>query len=169
MLSRHLDGPPSATLCDKLGTIPVSVWEGELPTLDACIRETQRISLTTIPLRRHVGEEVRIGGQVVRRGDFLVYPMSEVHMDPEYYSEPQKYDPGRWLRSDPVPNVPYTFLGWGAGRHACTGMRAAKLEMKFLLVIFLMRYDYGLVDEYGKFPNPLPVPNRNDFRQVCAW
>jgi len=58
---------------------------------------------------------MRIGGQVVRRGDFLVYSMGDVHLDPEYYPEPDKYDPDRWLRSDPLQNAAYTFLGWGAG------------------------------------------------------
>jgi hypothetical protein len=43
----------------------------------------------------------------------------------------------------------------------------AKLEMKSILAVFLMRYEHNLVDKDGKFPNPLPVPNRNDSNQVC--
>jgi sterol 14-demethylase len=167
-LSRHLgETLSSEVICEKLGTIPVSHWEDELPTLDACIRESQRISLTAIPLRRNLGGEMKIGEQAVKPGDFLVYPMDEVHFNPEYYPEPLKYNPARWLRPDPVLNAPYTFLGWGAGRHPCTGMKVAKLEMKLILVMFLTRYEYELVDEYGKFPDQLPVPDRNDFHQVC--
>ena len=89
-------------------------------------------------------------------------------MNPEYYPDPSKYDPGRWLRPDPVPNVAYPFLVWGAGRHSCTGMRLAKLVMKLVLAMFLARYEYELVDKNGKFPNPLPVSDRNDVHQVCA-
>ena len=37
-------------------------------------------------------------------------------------------------------------------------MKVAKLEMK-PTVVMLVRYE--LVDEDGKFPNPLPVPDRN--------
>ena len=88
--------------------------------------------------------------------------MTEVHLTTEYYPEPPKYDPGRWLRPDPVPKVAHLFLGWGAGRHPCAGMKVAKLEMKWIMAVFSMRSEYELVDESGRFPKPLPVPNRND-------
>ena len=169
LISRHLDGSlPSATIYERLRTVPISAWEDELPIFDACIRESQRISLANATLRRNLGKEIKIDGQVVRRGDFLVYPMTDVHLNPEYYPEPYKYDPGRWLRPDPAPSAFYPFLGWGAGRHPCTGMKTAKLEMKLILAVFLTRYEYELVDKDGKFPNLLPVPNRNDNHQVCA-
>ena len=157
-----------ATLYERLSVIPLSAWEDELPILDACIRESQRICLTMVPLRRNIREDIKIGGKVVKRGDFLAYSVDDVHLNPEYYPEPHKYTPGRWLRPDPVPKATYPFLGWGAGRHPCTGMKVAKLEMKLVLVMFLIRYEYGLVDGDGKFPDPLPVPNRNDFHQVSS-
>ena len=45
-------------------------------------------------------------------------------------------------------------------------MKIAKLEMKLILVFCLVRYEFELVDKDGKFPDPLPVPNRNDHLQV---
>jgi len=169
LVSRHLgDSLSSATLCEEFGAIPLSAWEDELPILEACTRESQRVSLSTIALRRNLREEMKIGERVVKRGDLLVYSFADVHLNPEYYPEPYKYDPGRWLRPDLVPSATYPFLGWGAGRHPCPGMRAAKLEMKLIVAMFLTRYEFDLVDEDGKFPNPLPVPNRNDTHQVCA-
>jgi len=166
LLSRHLgDSLSFATLSEKFGAVPVSAWEDELPTLDACIRESHRISMTGAALRRNT-REMKIGEQVVKRGDFLAYSLADVHLNPEYYPEPYKYDPGRWLRPDPVPNAAYPFLGWGAGRHPCTGIKIAKLEMKLTITVSLMRYEFDLVDQDGKFPDPLPVPNRNDIHQV---
>jgi len=109
---------------------------------------------------------MKISGKVVRRGDFLVHSSADAHFNPDYYPEPDKYDPGRWLRPDPVPNAAYPFLGWGAGRHPCPGARLAKLEMKLILAVFLTRYKFDLVDEDGKFPDPPPVPNRNDTHRV---
>ena len=167
LLSSHAAGTASsATLYEKLAAIPLSAWEDELPVLDACIRESQRITSSKIMLRRNMGEDVKVGKQVIARGDFLAYSLGDVHLNPEYYPDPSKYDPGRWLRPDPVPNVAYPFLVWGAGRHSCTGMRLAKLVMKLVLAMFLARYEYELVDKNGKFPNPLPVPDRNDLHQV---
>ena len=170
LLSKHLgDSVSFTTTYDKLSSIPFSAWEDDLPILEACSRESQRLSFTGAALRRNVREDITIGGKVVKRGDFLTYPISEVHLNPEYYPEPHKYDPGRWLRPDPVPNVVYPYLGWGAGRHPCPGMKVAKLEMKLIAAMFLMRYEYDLVDEAGKFPSSLPVPNRNDIHQVRVY
>ena len=166
-ISRHIGDAPSTTLHEKLGTIPISAWEDELPIFEACSRESQRISMTGGVLRRDIHGEVKIGDKVVKRGDFLTYFLGDVHLNPNYYPEPYKYDPGRWLRPDPVPATIYPFLGWGAGRHPCTGMKVAKLEMKLILAIFLTRYEFDLVDKDGEFPNPLPVRNGNDVHQVC--
>ena len=163
LLSLHLgDSASFATVSDKLSAIPPSAWEDELPILDACIRESQRLSFTNVMLRRNVRDDFNIGGKVVRRGDFLTYSAREVHLNPEYYPEPHKYDPGRWLRPDPVPKTPYPYLGWGAGRHPCAGIKLAKAEMKWMVVMFLMRYEYELVNTGGQFPNPLPVVNVDD-------
>ena len=168
LLSHHLnDSLSSAALHEKLGAIPISAWEDELPILEACIRESQRIiHIPAVALRRNIREDIKICGQVVKRGDFLAYSLADVQLNPEYYPEPYKWDPGRWLRPDPVPNTIYPFLGWGAGRHPCAGTKVAKLEMKLIMALFLVRYEFDLVDKDGKFPDPLPVPNRNDTHQV---
>jgi len=167
LISRHFgDSLPSATLHEKLGAIPVSAWDDELPVLDACFRESQRICITGAAFQRNLHEEIKIGEQVVKQGDLLAYSLADVHLNPEIYPEPYKYDPGRWLRPDPVPKAIYPFLGWGAGRHLCTGMKVAKLEIKLIAAMFLMRYEYELVDEDGKFPDPLPVPDGNDLHKV---
>ena len=165
-ISHHLGDSHSATLYEKLGAIPLSVWEDELPILEACNRESHRIAVSGVSLRRNLREDIEIGGRAIKRGDFLAYYSGEVHLNPEYYPEPYKYDPGRWLRPDPVPNAPFPFLGWGVGRHPCAGMKVAKLEMKLIMATFLTGYEFNLVDKDGKFPNSLPIPDRNSIHQV---
>jgi cytochrome P450 len=163
LLSRHLgDSNSFATTSGQLSAIPLSAFDDELPILDACIRESQRIAFTNVMVRRNVRGDINIDGKVINHGDFLTYSAREVHLNPEYYPEPHKYDPGRWLRPDPVPKTVYPFLAWGAGRHPCAGMKLAKSEMKWMVVMFLMRYEYELVDSDGRLPDPLPVPNVDD-------
>ena len=167
LLSRHSgDSLSSATLYEKLAAIPLSAWEDELPIFDACTRESHRISFVNIALRRNVCEEVKIGEQVIKPGDFLIYSLADAHLNPEYYPEPYKYDPNRWLKPNPVPNAVYPFLGWGAGSYPCPAMKVAKLEMKLILALFLTRYEFDLVDKDGKFPDPLPIPDWNGIHQV---
>jgi len=45
-------------------------------------------------------------------------------------------------------------------------MKIAKLEMKLILALMLLGYDYELVNESGKYPDVLPEPDRNDKTKV---
>ena len=52
------------------------------------------------------------------------------------------------------------------GRHPCPGMRIAKLEIKVVLAMILLGYEYELVDGNGDYPKAVPEQNRNDIHQV---
>jgi cytochrome P450 len=53
-----------------------------------------------------------------------------------------------------------------SGRHPCAGMKIAKLELKLVLALMLLGYNYELVNESGKHPDILPEPDRNDLTKV---
>ena len=54
------------------------------------------------------------------------------------------------------------------GRHPCPGMKIAKLEIKLILTMMLLGYDYELVDGNGNYPKELPSQDRNDLLQVST-
>ena len=45
-------------------------------------------------------------------------------------------------------------------------MRIAKLEMKVIIAMFLVGYEYELVDGSGNFLKELALQDRNDIQQV---
>jgi sterol 14-demethylase len=45
-------------------------------------------------------------------------------------------------------------------------MRIAKLEIKLVLAVILLGYEYELVDGKGNYPKAVPKQNRNDLHQV---
>jgi sterol 14-demethylase len=45
-------------------------------------------------------------------------------------------------------------------------MKIAKLELKLVLALMLLSYNYELVDDSGKYPDILPEPDRNDPSEV---
>jgi sterol 14-demethylase len=47
-------------------------------------------------------------------------------------------------------------------------MKIATLEMKLILALMLLGYEYELVDGSGKYPKALPQPDRNDLHMVCC-
>jgi len=45
-------------------------------------------------------------------------------------------------------------------------MKIAKLEMKLILALMLLGYNYELVNESGEYPDVLPELDRNDKTKV---
>ena len=152
---------------DVLGTLTVEEWESEFPMIDLCLRETIRFQAVGTAFRKNIsGKDVQIGktGEVVPRDAFAVYLVDDVHMNPDIYSEPLRWDPGRYLPDRAEDKkTPLAYLGWGTGRHPCLGMRFAKLEMGIIGALFVAMFDYELVDLQGNKVTETPGTNRKNY------
>ncbi|KAH9171337.1 cytochrome P450 [Lactarius sanguifluus] len=67
----------------------------ETPVMDMLIRETLRIAQPHTAMRRNVGPETYIDGKVIPTGTLVVYPFSDVHLNPALYPDPWRFDPTR--------------------------------------------------------------------------
>ena len=45
------------------------------------------------------------------------------------------------------------------GRHPCAGMKVAKLEIKMIVAMFVVGYEYDVVDSKGRISEKLPDYN----------
>ena len=72
-----------------------------------------------------------------------------------------RFDPGRYERQEDKKQN-NGFVGWGAGRHPCIGMRFAKLEIKCIAAMFLSAFDYDVVDGNDHVLHEMPEPARNN-------
>ncbi|KAG4435810.1 hypothetical protein IFR05_008702 [Cadophora sp. M221] len=153
----------TASLSDRLATLPVEAWESEFPMLDLCLKETIRVQGQGVFQRRNVsGSDLTIGGEVVPNGAFALYHVADTHRDETIYKDPEIWDPARYLPDRAEGSNKLDYIGWGIGRHPCPGMRFAKLEMNMIVAFFVATYDYTLVDKQGlAIPQPPPL-NRNN-------
>jgi cytochrome P450 len=122
LIVTYTDTTSSEPISQRLSTIPISSWEDEMPFVESIIRETMRIVNNLTLLRRSVTDNVQVGGKAIDKGAFLVYNMADVHLNKMFYSDPLTFDPDRFSvreREDKQESTP--FLGWGTGRHPCTG------------------------------------------------
>ncbi|ETW77953.1 cytochrome P450 monooxygenase 90 [Heterobasidion irregulare TC 32-1] len=162
LLSTHsinndpLNSTPT-TQATLLSTIPLTVWESEMPVLDSLIRETLRMAQPHVAMRRNVGPDMYIGGKSVPSGAFAIYPFSDVHLNPDIYPDPWKFDPAR-----AEGKGDFGYIGWGGGRVNCLGTRLAKVEMKLITAMLLLEFDFNTVDAGGRIADPHPRPNWND-------
>jgi cytochrome P450 len=101
----------STSLSAQLATVPLDAWEKETPILDAVIAETLRLAQPHVAMRRNLGAELHFGGNAIPTGAYVVYPFSDVHLNPLLYHNPLMFDPARIVPTE----VNMAYIGWGEG------------------------------------------------------
>jgi cytochrome P450 family 9 len=87
----------------------------------------------------------------VEKGTTVVIPVMALHRDPQYFSEPNKFDPERFSDENKSKIVPGSYLPFGLGPRNCIGSRFALLEIK-ILFFHLMSKFIILPDDETQFP-----------------
>ncbi|KAF8221627.1 cytochrome P450 [Tricholoma matsutake] len=170
IIEQHTDTTSTDPLHKRLATVPISVWEEEMPMLELALRETLRLTVNSAALRRNLAEDLNVCDKKLPLGSFVTYSFSDAHLNPEIYTNPRQFDPGRFLPGrEEDKKQAYGFLGWGGGRHPCVGMKIAKLEIKIIIALFFTGYEYDVVDAHGRPVNYLPNPNYNDIHQTRPY
>lgn len=155
----------SRPLKERLASVPLEAWESEFRILDLCLRDSIRLQSIATAFRRNITDKpVLIGKEQIPPGAYAGYAIGDVHLDPEIYPDPMRWDPGRYLpgRAEDKKK-PHAYLGWGAARHPCLGMRFAKLEQNIIIAYFLAYFDFELCDHQGVTGLQPPEVNLNAY------
>ncbi|KAI2810612.1 hypothetical protein BLOT_001775 [Blomia tropicalis] len=111
------------------------------PYLEAVLKETLRMYPPLVRLERRVGVDgVKLGGIPLDKNVLIEIPTVAVHYDPEYYPEPDRFNPDRFMPENRSKLVPYTYIPFGQGPRNCIGMRFAYQEAKLCLAFLVQKY-----------------------------
>ncbi|KAH9395428.1 Thromboxane-A synthase [Tyrophagus putrescentiae] len=111
--------------------------------LDAVISETLRKYPPALLLNRELSaEEYHIAeyGITLERGQPVNIPVYSLHHMEQFWSEPERFNPERFMGENRDRVVPFTYVPFGAGPRSCIGMRFALTEAKMGLAHILDRY-----------------------------
>jgi len=129
----------------------------DMPVLHRYMQETLRINPPLVLLMRYARkafETTTTKGErfTVPKGDIVaVSPTFSGTLD-SVWKDPARFDPDRWAPPRLEADVrPYSFLGFGGGRHRCMGENFAFLQVKLIWSLLLRRFNVELVDP---FPQP---------------
>ncbi|XP_037827151.1 probable cytochrome P450 28c1 [Lucilia sericata] len=124
--------------CDANGLISFEKLN-EMPYLDACIHESLRIYPPGLWATKCCTQSYEVknkDGRVLKieKGESIMIPIYALHHDPQYYPEPNKFKPERFLPTNGGGVKHFkdhgVFLGFGDGPRTCLGMRFALVQCK---------------------------------------
>ncbi|CAD7086708.1 unnamed protein product [Hermetia illucens] len=76
----------------------------------------------------------------VPNGMPVYIPVYGIHRDPEYFPDPDKFDPERFSAANKDKIVPYSYMPFGAGPHNCIGERFGLIQAKVGLINVLRNH-----------------------------
>lgn len=76
----------------------------------------------------------------MEKGTILTIPIYSLHHDPQYFPNPDKFDPERFSDENRDKINPYVYMPFGIGPRQCIGLRFALMETKILIIDILKNF-----------------------------
>ena len=96
--------------------------------LPGIVEEAIRWTSPVQHFMRTAAHDVEVGGQLIRKGDWMMINYVAANHDPAQFDDPRRFDAAR---------SPNRHLAFGAGAHQCLGLHLARLEMRLLFEALL--------------------------------
>ncbi|XP_070169058.1 cytochrome P450 4C1-like [Polyergus mexicanus] len=120
---------------------PASVKElSQLKYLERVIKETLRLFPSVPLITRKLAEDVKIDDYTLPKDTTVMLEIALTHLNPEVWSDPNKFDPDRFLPDNSKTRNPYAYIPFSAGPRNCIGQRFALLEEKAILTAILRKW-----------------------------
>ncbi|GFT72860.1 cytochrome P450 4V2 [Nephila pilipes] len=89
-------------------------------------------------------------GHEVPSGSLCLILISEIHHDPDYYPEPEKFVPERFFPENSEGRHPYAYIPFSAGPRNCIGQKYGMMELKVVLANILRKFHITSLDPKDK-------------------
>jgi cytochrome P450 len=112
-----------------------------LPYTLQVIKEAMRLYPPAWVLNvRRATADTTLGGYPVRAGDLLWLSPFVLHRRPQYFPDPERFDPDRWTpeREKALPR--YAYMPFGGGPRVCIGNSFAWMEAQLIVAAMTRRF-----------------------------
>lgn len=119
----------------------------KVPYLEAVMKETLRKYPPLARLDRRVNVDgYKLGNVTLEKNQLVLIPAVAIHYNPEYYPEPNRFNPDRFMPENRDQLIPYTYMPFGQGPRNCIGMRFAYQEVKLCLAKLIRQFRFEPTD-----------------------
>ncbi|XP_027851731.2 LOW QUALITY PROTEIN: probable cytochrome P450 6a13 [Aphis gossypii] len=115
----------------------------DLNYLDMVIAETLRKYPPLVALFRKASKTYQVlnDSLEIEKGQKIIIPVYALHYDKQYYTDPEKFIPERFLPEEKAKRPSGIYLPFGDGPRICIGKRFARIEMKLAIVEMLIKFE----------------------------
>ncbi|KAL6418327.1 hypothetical protein ACFW04_012207 [Cataglyphis niger] len=117
-----------------------------LPYLERCLKEALRLYPSVFLILRNVEEDVKLRSYIIPGGTNLFLNIYGVHRDPNFWPNPEVFDPDRFLPERIQKRHPYSYLPFSAGPRNCIGQRFGLLELKAMIAPLIHNFYLEPID-----------------------
>lgn len=114
-----------------------------LEYLERVLSEVLRLATVGYVNIRECMETCEIGGVEFPAGVGVSIPAFVIHRNADYWPEPEKFDPDRFLPELVRKRPAFSYMPFGLGPKQCLGIRLAQIEMKMALIEILQRVKFA--------------------------
>ena len=135
---------------------------GKVDLTEMAFKESLRLIPPVPSLPRRALKQFEFGGYRIPAGTGIGISPSAVHMDPEHWPDPKKFDPLRFTPEAVAARHKYAWVPFGGGAHMCLGLHFAYMQVKVLMAQILTRYRIEIEPGYAPEWQPWPIPKPKD-------
>ncbi|GLV86719.1 cytochrome P450 [Streptomyces lavendulae subsp. lavendulae] len=117
-----------------------------LPYLTQVLKEAMRLYPAAPVIGREAVAATVIDGHTVPAGATVILAPWVTHRHPRYWSDPDRFDPGRFAPEAEAARPRYAWFPFGGGPRACIGQHFSMLESVIALAMVLRAYEFEAVD-----------------------
>jgi cytochrome P450 len=143
LLSQNPDA--RARMLDEVDTVlqgrnPAYDDFDRLPWTKACFSEAMRIHPPVYLSMRRATTDDDLNGYRITRGTIVVVLTHRLHRNPDFWPEPERFDPNRFLPGTATERPKAAYVPFGGGRRICIGLQFALLEATMIAVATSQRF-----------------------------
>lgn len=127
----------------------------QLPYMARVMQESLRLRPPAWALDRVSVDDDVIGGYHVPGGSIVFLSPYMTHRHPEFWDEPEKFDPDRFLPERSEGRPKYAYFPFGGGPRQCVGRDFAQLEAQLIFATLYQRFTFHAVP--GRQPTIWPA------------
>lgn len=117
-----------------------------LPYLERCIKESLRLFPSVPFISRKPETDLKLSNYTIPANTTVHLHIVDVHRDPQFWPEPEVYNPDRFLPENCQGRHPYCYIPFSAGPRNCIGQRFAMFELKAVVGSLLYNFQFEPVD-----------------------